>query len=154
MDGGLLVALLALQKEFLTHQQFLTAFKAWLVNPLLKLDEILVQRAFLTKNQFERLSSTIKTIQEISPFEWKKVILKNQSVAVIYNDMIGLAERSPTVLQMVKLIGESTDCNSSSVVDSPTMVMRFESHSTTEPIEDASDPYATLSATQNEELEQ
>ena len=107
MDRGLLVALLALQKEFLTHQQFLTAFKAWLVNRFLKLDEILVQRGFLTKNQLERLSSSLKAIQEKSIDEWKMLVKDNETLKVVYNDMLALAERNPTVCEMVNVIGEA-----------------------------------------------
>ena len=66
MDRGLLLALMALQKEFITRQQFLTGFRAWLVNRFLKLEEILVQKAFLTKGQLERLSFDLLSMQERS----------------------------------------------------------------------------------------
>ena len=153
MDRGLLVALLALQKEFLTRQQFLAAFKAWLVNQFLKLDEILVQRAFLTKSQLERLSSSLKMIQEKNSGEWKMVVKENEAVKTIYNDMLALAERNPTIFQMVKLIGEAMDNNPLPEGAGPKMVMRIDLHSTTEPIEGTFDPYATLSAKQHDESE-
>lgn len=153
MDCGLLVALLALQKEFLTRQQFLAAFKAWLVNRFLKLDEILVQRAFLTKNQLERLSLTLKAIQEKGLGEWKMVVKDNEAVKTVYNDMLALAERNPTVCQMVKLIGEAMDSNPSPEGADPKIVMQVDLHSTTEPSEGTFDPYATLSATQHKESE-
>ncbi len=153
MDRGLLVALLSLQKEFLTRQQFLSAFKAWLVNPFLKLDEILVQRAFLTKNQLERMSSTIKAIQEKSTDEWKMVIKGNEAVATVYNDMRALAERNPTVWQMVNLIEEAMDSNPTPDGADPTTEMRIDLNSTAEPIEGTFDPYSTLSTTQHDETE-
>lgn len=153
MDRGLLVALLALQKEFLTRQQFLAAFKAWLVNQFLKLDEVLVQRAFLTKSQLERLSSSLKMIQEKNPGEWKMVVKENEAVKTIYNDMLALAERNPTIFQMVKLIGEAMDNNPLPEGADQKMVMRIDLHSTSEPIDSTFDPYATLSAKQHDESE-
>ena len=153
MDRGLLVALLALQKEFLTRQQFLAAFKAWLVNQFLKLDEVLVQRAFLTKSQLERLSSSLKMIQETNLGEWKMVVKENQSVITVYNDMLTMAEKNPTVCQMVKLIGEAMDNNPLPEGGDQKMVMRIDLHSTTEPIDSTFDPYATLSAKKHDESE-
>ena len=152
MDRGLLVALMALQKEFLTRQQFLTAFKAWLVNRFLKLDEILVQRGFLTKNQLERLSSSLKAIQEKSIDEWKMLVKDNETLKVVYNDMLALAERNPTVCEMVNVIGEAMNSQSPDGAD-PKIVMRMDLHSMTEPSEGTFDPYSTLSATQPEESE-
>ncbi len=152
MDRGLLVALLALQKEFLTSQQFLAAFKAWLVNRFLKLDEILVQRGFLTKNQFERLSSSLNAIQEKGLGEWKMIVNDNEALKIVYKDMLALAERNPTVCQMVKVIGEAMDSPSPDGAD-PKIIMRMDLHSTTEPSEGTFDPYATLSATQHEQSE-
>ena len=52
-----------------------------------KLDEVLVQRAFLTKSQLERLSSSLKAIQEKGLGEWKMVVKENEAVKTIYNDM-------------------------------------------------------------------
>ena len=153
MDRGLLVALLALQKEFLTRQQFLAAFKAWLDNQFLKLDDILVQRTFLTKNQTARLSSSLDAIQEKSLGEWKMVVKENEAVITIYNDMLAIAERNPTVCQMVKLIGEAMDSTPSPDGADPKMIMQVDVHSPTDPIDSTFDPYATLSTTPHDESE-
>ena len=107
MDRGLLLSLMALQKEFITRQQFLVGFRAWLMNRFLKLEDILVQRAFLTKSQLERLSFDLNSIYERSQNEWQLAIRENQAVKTVYDDMLTLAENNPPVTQFVMMIGEA-----------------------------------------------
>ena len=53
MDRGLLVALIALQNEFIARDQFLIAFDTWIADRSRGVDEILVEKVFLTIRQWE-----------------------------------------------------------------------------------------------------
>ena len=149
MDRGLLLSLMALQKDFLTRTQFLTGFQAWLVNRLVDFDVILVQRGFLTKSQHERLSSNLQTILGKSPADWNEVVRENEAIGTVYSDMLTLSEKNPAVSQMVAMIGTVIEGNPSAVGETKPP-MRIDPHSTSDPhatidIDNLFDPYATLS---------
>ena len=148
MDRGLLLSLMALQKDFLTRSQFLMAFQAWLVNRLLNLDDILVQRDFLTKSQLERLSTNLQTKQGTSTEDWKEVVRDYVAIGTVYSDMVALSEKNPAVSQMVAMIGtviekvpESGETKLPTRIDTPSTP---DPHSTID-IDNLFDPYATLS---------
>ena len=145
MDRGLLLALMALQKEFITRQQFLVGFRAWLMNRFLKLEEILVQRAFLTTSQLERLSADLSSIHEHFQNVWQLAIKDNQAVKTVYDDMLTIAVNNPEVMQFVKMIGEAM----SSLPTEISEKTRKDSHCSSDPhstidSEFPLDPYATL----------
>ena len=148
MDRGLLLSLMALHKDFLTRSQFLMAFQAWLVNRLLNLDDILVQRGFLTKSQLERLSTNLQTIQGKSTEDWKEVVRDNVAIGTVYSDMVTLSEKNPAVSQMVAMIGTVIEKNPEA--GESKLPIRIDPHSTSDPhstidIDNLFDPYATLS---------
>ena len=147
MDRGLLLSLMALQKEFITRQQFLVGFRAWLMNRFLKLEEILVQRAFLTKSQLERLSFDLTSIYEGSQKEWQLAIRENQAVKTVYDDMLTLAENNPPVMQFVMMIGEAMSSSPTAISEN----RRLDSQSLSDPhstidSELPLDPYATMTS--------
>ena len=146
MDRGLLLALMALQKEFITRQQFLTGFRAWLVNRFLKLEEILVQKAFLTKGQLERLSFDLLTMQERSQNEWQIAIRESQAVRTVYDDMVSLAANNAPVLQFVTMIGKAMSSPSSPTAESNTRLDEPSAHDPHSTIDSPLplDPYATM----------
>ncbi len=145
MDRGLLLALMALQKEFITRQQFLVGFRAWLMNRFLKLEEILVQRAFLTKSQLERLSSDLSCLHERFQNEWQPAIRENQAVKTVYDDMLTSAENNPAVMQFVVMIGEAMSSLPTAISEKTRMDTQssHDPHSTIDS-EPPTDPYATL----------
>ena len=148
MDRGLLLSLMALQKDFLTRSEFLLAFQAWLVNRLLNLDEIIVQRGFLTKSQLERLSTNLQSIQGKSTADWKEVVRDNDAIGTVYCDMVTLSEKNPAVSQMVAMIGTVLERHPES--GQTKLPVRIDPHSTSDPhstidAESLFDPYATLS---------
>ncbi len=145
MDRGLLLSLMALQKEFITRQQFLVGFRAWLMNRFLKLEEILVQRAFLTKSQLERLSFELTSIYERSQNEWQLAIREKQAVKTVYDDMLTLAENNPPVRQFVMMIGEAMSSLPTAISEN----RRLDGQSASDPhstidCELPLDPYATM----------
>ena len=155
MDRGLLLALMALQKEFITRQQFLAGFRAWLVNRFLKLEEILVQRAFLTKGQLERLSFDLLSIQERSQNEWQIAIRENQAVKTVYDDMLTIAANNAPVLLFVKMIGEAMISPPTPIEETKT---RLDAQSTRDPhgtidSQTPLDPYATLTSREFDDTE-
>lgn len=107
MDRGLLVALLALQNQFILPPQFLVGFQAWLANRTQALDELLVQQACITHAQRERLTQTLISILEKSHNQWQMAVSENKAIGVVYSDMLALAEKDKTVLEWVKQIGTS-----------------------------------------------
>jgi hypothetical protein len=104
MDRGLLVALLALQNQFILPPQFLVGFQTWLANRSLSLDEILVQHAYITKSQRESLSLTLIAILEKSHNNWQTAVAENNAISMVYRDMLTFAEKDITVLEWVKQI--------------------------------------------------
>ena len=150
MDRGLLLSFMALQKDFLTRSQFLMAFQAWLVNRSLNLDDIIVQRGFLTKNQLERLSTNLQTMQAKNTAEWKEVVRNNEAIGTVYSDMVILSEKNPAVSQMVAMIGTEIEKNPETGAGESKPSVRIDPHSTPDPhatidIDSLFDPYATLS---------
>lgn len=124
------------------------AFQAWLVNRLLNLDDIIVQRGFLTKNQLERLSANLQTIQGKNPADWKEVVRDIEAVGTVYCDMVTLSEKNPAVSQMVAMIGIVFEKNPEA--GETILPVRIDPHSTSDPhstidIDNLFDPYATLS---------
>lgn len=104
MDRGLLVALLALQNQFILPPQFLVGFQTWLANRSQSLDEILVQRAYITKSQRESLTLTMIAILEKSHNNWQTAVAENNAIGMVYRDMLAFAEKDATVLEWVKQI--------------------------------------------------
>ena len=148
MDRGLFLSLMALQKDFLTRSQFLMAFQAWLVNRLLNLDDILLQRGFLTKSQLERLSSNLQMIQGKSTSDWKEVVRDNEAIGTVYGDMVTLSEKNPAVSQMVAMIGTILENISKADSGETKLPVRIDAHSASDPhstVDNLFDPYATLS---------
>ncbi len=148
MERGLILSLMALEKEFVTQQQLLTALQASLSNPFLKLDEILIQRGFVTKSQLQRLSVHLESNLELSSGQWEPVIQHNTAIASVYPQLIALAEKNPSLLEMVKRIGQTINITASPTNPS-TRQTRTDSHSDQDPhsksnIESKLDPYATI----------
>ncbi|MDZ4852149.1 MAG: hypothetical protein SGI77_22910 [Pirellulaceae bacterium] len=157
MDRGLLLALMALQSDFFTRQQFLVAFEKWLVDRSQPLDQLLVSQALLTPSQLERLASKLLAIQSRSRGEWQAVISDNVVVGAVYNDMLMIAKKDAAVLGQVKAIGEAmpkvqnTEAKSENIqrIDS---VDTLDMNSTI--MSDGElDPYATLTSAEFDELE-
>ena len=148
MDRGLLLSLMALQKDFLTRSQFLMAFQAWLVNRSQNIDDIIVQKGFLTKNQLERLLNILQSMQGASTEDWKAAIRVNESIESVYSDMVALSEKNPAVSQMVAMIGTALETNpQAGETKAP---IRIDPHSSSDPhstidMDNMFDPYATLS---------
>ena len=113
MDRGLLVALLALQNQFLLPPQFLVGFQTWLANRTEALDQLLCHHGYITKTQRERLTQTLISILEKSHNQWQMAISENNAIGGIYSDMLALAEKDKTVLEWVKQIGASISNGSS-----------------------------------------
>ncbi len=107
MDRGLLVALLALQNQFILPSQFLVGFQTWLLNRTHTFDQILVSHTFITETQRESLSSTLVAILEHSHNEWQKAVPANLTSGTVYQDMLALAKNDSVVLDWVKQIGIS-----------------------------------------------
>lgn len=148
MDRGLLLSLMAFEKEFVTEQQFLTAFQASVSNRFLKLEEILIQRGFLTKSQQQRLSMTLQSNLESCGGQWQHLIHENKAVASVYEGMLRLAGNNSAVLEMIEMIGHAVKTAPES---NPLQEMkrRIDSHSDKDPhstisLESNLDPYATI----------
>ena len=124
----------------------MTGFRAWLVNRFLKLEEILVQKAFLTKGQLERLSFDLLTMQERSQNEWQIAIRESQAVRTVYDDMVSLAANNAPVLQFVTMIGKAMSSPSSPTAESNTRLDEPSDHDPHSTIDSPLplDPYATM----------
>jgi len=130
MDRGLLLSLMALEKDFITRQQVLTAFQAWLANRFLKLDEILIQRGFLTKSQLMRLSVNLESSMESSNGLWQPGIRENTAVTTVYQDLLTLSEPNSSIHQWVILLGQAmADLPSSSNEVNKNMPINLQSDS-------------------------
>ena len=105
MDRGLLLALMALQNDFISRDQFLLGFDTWLADRSRGVDAILVEKAFLTKSQRESLVSKLVTILEQSNNDWRMTIAGHTAVHGVYDAMFALARKDATAMNWVKLIG-------------------------------------------------
>ena len=149
MDRGLLVALLALQNQFILPPQFLVGFQTWLANRSLSLDEILVQHAYITKSQRESLTLTLIAILEKSHNNWQTAVAENKAIAMVYRDMLTFAEKDATVLDWVKQIQVSFP-NVSLPVDAGRQMSTDKDPYGTIDFDTEFGPYATLSGEENQ----
>ena len=148
MDRGLLLSLMALEKEFVTRHQFVTAFQAWVTNRFLKLEEILIQRGFLTKSQLMRMSMNLQATLESSNGAWQLVIQDNSVVSTVLADMLTLSEKNSTIHQWVKSIGETMPAATLENSDTDKN-LRVDPKAKSEPqatlnLDSTLDPYATI----------
>ncbi len=152
MDRGLLVALLALQNQFILPPQFLVGFQTWLANRSQALDEILVQHAFITKTQRESLTLTLITILEQSHNVWQKAVAENNAVEIVYRDMLAFAEKDATVLDWVRRIGASISSVSLPSDAGGEIGNEKDPYGTVDLVSELG-PYATLSAGEEDQSE-
>ena len=152
MDRGLLVALLALQNQFILPSQFLVGFRTWLINRSQALDEILVQHAFITKTQRESLTFSLITIQEHSHNEWQKAVSENNAVGMVYRDMLAFAEKDATVLEWIRQIGASISSASLPSDVGGEIGNEKDPYGTVDLVSELG-PYATLSAGEEDQSE-
>ncbi len=149
MDRGLLVALLALQNQFILPPQFLVGFQAWLANRTQALDEILVQHAYITKSQRESLVLTVIGILEKSHNNWQTAVAENNAIGMVYGDMLAFAEKDATVFEWVKQIRASIPNVSLPVEASRHMGAEKDPYGTID-FDNELGPYATLSGEENQ----
>jgi hypothetical protein len=149
MDRGLLVALLALQNQFILPPQFLVGFQTWLANRSLSLDEILVQHAYITKSQRESLTLTLIAILEKSHNNWQTAVAEYKAIGMVYRDMLALAEKDATVLEWVKQIQVAFP-NVSLPVDAGRQMSADKDPYGTIDFDTEFGPYATLSGEENQ----
>ena len=159
MDRGFLLALMALEDEFVTRQQFLDGFQFWLADKSQKFDEILIAQAVMTVSQRDRLSTRLLAIQGRYQGEWEMAIAESDSVAMVYGDMIHRAQKDEAVLQMVKLIGEAAERLQKQDVAGAKKTMRIDSNDTIDQhatvLHDSSiDPFATITNNELEDMEE
>ncbi len=152
MDRGLLVALLALQNQFILPQQFLVVFQTWLANRSQALDEILVQYEFLTKAQRESLTLTLITTLEQSHNEWQKAVAEKNAVEMVYKDMLAFAEKDAAVLEWVRRIGAAIS-SVSLPIDGGGEIGTGKDPYATFDFDSELGPYATLSAEEEDQSE-
>jgi len=156
MERGILLSLMALEKEFLTRHQFLAAFDAWTANRSIKLDESLVQRAYLTSNQLERLASKLLDLEKRNDGDWKTAILTNTGFQSVYDAMLVLAKKEPAILEMVTKLGDAMKSDPLKKDSSGTVTSRIDQESASDPhatIDSDFDPYATVAAFKVEQAE-
>ena len=153
MDRGLLVAFMALQSDFITRQQFLSAFATWLVDRSQGIDKILVDHAFVTPSQSSRVALKLLELQSRPQWNWQSVFVKNGAIGTVYSDMLTLAKQDEALMQLLNRIGESMSSFQISETSSRA-AGRFGSddpHATI--VSDSTlDPYATLSSEELEDL--
>lgn len=148
MDRGLLVALLALQNQFVLPPQFLVGFQAWLANRTQALDELLVQLAYITQTQREHLTQTLISILEKSHNQWQMAVAENDAIGVVYSDMLTLAEKDKAVLEWVKQIGTSIS-NVSSPIKATGRTRENDPYGTID-FDNELGPYATLTGDEDQ----
>jgi len=156
MDRELLVAFMALQSDFITRQQFLSAFATWLVDRSRGIDKILVDHAFVTPSQLSRVASKLLELQSRPQWDWQSVVAKHGAIGTVYSDMLTLAKKDAAVMQLLNKIGESM--SSFQIPDmSSRAASRFGFDHADDPhatfVSDSPlDPYDTLTAEELEDL--